>query len=204
MCEHLTVRRPPIRFTAVTLLAAVATLLVLGGCRGETSGAPVEPVRAAPPQQHELGWKERYPETGAERLVFTVRSFEVTDGGWAAEIGIANQTTVNWELPEVVEGFQRVFGVMLFASGDLAELDRLNKAGELPPPRRATDYDPALETFLPPGEEWSGRISAPGSLPAGSFVRVVFGPLRAVGDPPEGAESQVIWITDQSLELRPT
>jgi hypothetical protein len=194
------VSRPLARLASLALLAA----LVTAGCSSEPSPVPEPPVRAAPPQQHELGWVERYPATGQERLVFSVRSFEVTDEGWSAEIGIDNRTTVNWELPELDQAFERTFGVMLFATGDLASLDRLNQSGELPPPRRATRYEPPLATFLPVGGSWSGRISAPGALPGGSFVRIVFGPLRAVGDPPKGLQPEVTWITDASLELRRT
>lgn len=190
------------RSLARVLLLALFVAMVTVGCSSESRSDPEPPVRAAPPQEHELGWVERYPATGLERLVFTVRSFEVTDDGWSADIGIDNKTSVNWELPELDQAFERTFGVMLFATGDLASLDRLNQAGELPPPRRATKYEPPLATFLPAGESWSGRISAPGALPGGSFVRVVFGPLLAVGDPPKGLERQVTWITDASLELR--
>ena len=58
-------------------------------------------------------------------------------------------------------------------------------------------------TFLPDGETWKGRISARGALPAGAFVRIVFGPFIAVADPPKGMDERVIWITDHALELGP-
>jgi hypothetical protein len=44
-------------------------------------------------------------------------------------------------------------------------------------------------------------MSARGSLVAGSWARVVFGTLVAVGKPPEGLEEMLIWITDESYEL---
>jgi hypothetical protein len=194
------IRRPPIATLALAALA-VAGSGVAAGCTNPTEVTPEAPVRSAPPQVHELDWEERYPAIGTEQLVFTVHALEVTDEGWAAEIGIENRTGIGWELPEPAQEFERTFGLMLFATADLAELERLNEAGDLPPPRRARRYAPPLSTFLSAGESWRGRISAPGALPGGRFVRVVFGPLRAIDEPPEGAEAQVVWITDRSQQL---
>jgi hypothetical protein len=190
----------PIATISLTTLAVVVAV-VAAGCTSPAGVTPEAPVRAAPPQVHELDWEERYPATGSEQLVFTVRSLEVTEEGWSAEIGIENRTGIGWELPEPAQAFERAFGLMLFETADLAELERLNEAGDLPPPRRARRYVPPLATFLAAGESWRGRISAPGALPGGRFVRVVFGPLRAIDDPPEGAEPQVVWITDRSQQL---
>lgn len=193
-------RRRPIATLPLAALAVVASVIA-GGCSSPTQVTPEAPVRAAPPQVHELDWEERYPATGTEQLVFTVHVLEVTDEGWSAEIGIENRTGIGWELPEPAQEFERTFGLMLFETADLAELERLNEAGDLPPPRRARRYVPPLATFLSAGESWRGRISAPGALPGGRFVRVVFGPLRAIDEPPEGAEAQVVWITDRSQQL---
>ncbi len=66
-------------------------------------------------------------------------------------------------------------------------------------PRRATR--PRSRAVLEPGASWTGEISARGSLVAGSWARVVFGTLVAVGKPPEGLEEMLIWITDESYEL---
>ena len=47
-----------------------------------------------------------------------------------------------------------------------------------------------------------GRGKAGGiKLADGSYVRVAFGPLRAVGDPPKGMQPVVYWITDRSHRL---
>jgi hypothetical protein len=45
-------------------------------------------------------------------------------------------------------------------------------------------------------------MSAPGSLPAERYARVVFGPFTSVTKPPEGMEKKVIWITDHAQRLR--
>ena len=55
--------------------------------------------------------------------------------------------------------------------------------------------------MLQPGIEWRGTISAPGKLPAGAYVRVVFGPFVAASEPPEGLQSPVVWITDHAHRL---
>ena len=38
---------------------------------------------------------------------------------------------------------------------------------------------------------------------AGSYARVTFGTLIAVGNPPEGLSEMVVWITDHAYHLRP-
>ena len=93
------------------------------------------------------------------------------------------------------------FGLQLFETGDAQELEDRNRNGTLPAVRAATGYEPALPGVLEPGASWKGEISARGSLVAGSWARVVFGTLVAVGKPPEGLEEMLIWITDESYEL---
>jgi hypothetical protein len=44
-------------------------------------------------------------------------------------------------------------------------------------------------------------MSASGALVAGSWARVVFGTLVAVGNPPEGLAETVVWITDCAYRL---
>ena len=51
-------------------------------------------------------------------------------------------------------------------------------------------------------EAWHGVISAPGSLVAGSWVRVVFGTLIAIGSTGDVLEDSVVWITDHAYRLR--
>ena len=55
--------------------------------------------------------------------------------------------------------------------------------------------------MLEPRASWKGEISARGSLVAGSWARVVFGTLVAVGKPPEGLDETLIWITDETYQL---
>ena len=75
----------------------------------------------------------------------------------------------------------RAFGLMLFRTGETRELERRNRNGTLPATRPAVRYEPSLPKILEPGASWKGTISAPGSLVARSWVRVVFGTLVAVG-----------------------
>lgn len=187
--------------TPTVTAAALALVLALTvGCSATTE--PVRPARAAGEQSFELRWVERYPAQGPG-LVFRVRSFAVTREGWEAEVAFENSSGIHWELPEEPEAFRRMFGVMLFDTGDLAELDRLNREAALPTVRRADTLVPDLITFVPDGETWSGRITARGTLPAGAFVRLAFGPFSAVTDPPEGMEKRIVWITDHAVQLEP-
>jgi hypothetical protein len=156
---------------------------------------------AAGPQTAELGWREVYPgESVGQRIVFTVERLDVTESGWSARIGVENDSSVGWELAPgaTPEGS---FGLQLFETGDPDELEERNRDGTLPAVRAATHYEPELPGVLEPGASWEGKISARGALVAGSWARVVFGTLVAVGKPPEELEETVIWITDQAYEL---
>ena len=90
---------------------------------------------------------------------------------------------------------------MLFETGDLAELEEAARDGTLPAPRLAAKLEPAPPELLAPKDTWRSTISAPGALADGSYVRVSFGPLRAQGEPPDGMEQVVVWITDRSYRL---
>ena len=178
-----------------TVLLAV---MLLTGCGAAAPTEPVPLARAAEPQHVELGWLERYPSKG-EGLRFAVEDLTVRDDGWSAGIAITNATQVTFELG--ANETQLSFGLMLFASGELAELEEANREGRLPPVRLATTLEPPPPELLAPGATWRATMSAPGSLADGSYVRVAFGPLRAVGEPPEGAQQIVFWITDRSHRL---
>jgi hypothetical protein len=91
---------------------------------------------------------------------------------------------------------------MLFSTGAADELSQRLRQRTLPTMRPAVRYTPSLPEVLEPGRSWEGTISAPGSLVAGSWVRVVFGTLLAIGPPPEGLDETVVWITDHALPLR--
>jgi hypothetical protein len=93
------------------------------------------------------------------------------------------------------------FGLMLFQTGDLRQLEQLNRAGELPAVRKAEVFHPELPLVLSPGQTWRGVISAPGALAAGRWVRVVFGMLAPIGTGPPGLREQLIWITDHAYQL---
>jgi hypothetical protein len=92
---------------------------------------------------------------------------------------------------------------MLFATGDLSELEEANEAGRLPPPRQPETIEPLPPAVLVPGATWRARLTGSGSLPAGGYMRVAFGPLVVQGDPPDDMEPTVRWITDRSYRLRP-
>ncbi len=201
VCEHL---RGLSRSSLIVLLALGATFagFVLASnaqrLRGDDSN--VTPSVAAGPQTATLDWTETYGEKGNE-VVFTVDRLEVTEAGWKARVGIDNRTEVGWELAPgaTPEGS---FGLQLFETGDKDELDERNQAGTLPAVRAATRYEPELPRILEPGASWEGTISAPGPLVAGSWARVAFGTLIAVGKPPEGMNEIVVWITDHTHRLQ--
>ena len=156
----------------------------------------------AGPQTASLGWRETFGPKG-EQLVFSVESLQVTASGWRARLSLTNDTTAAYEVGDPRATLDLAFGLMLFASGDPEDLEERNLSRTLPAVRPAARYEPSLPAVLESGDSWSGTISAPGALVAGSWVRVVFGTLVVVGKPPEGVEDEVVWITDHAYRLKP-
>ena len=159
---------------AVIIVLAVALGgLALAGCRPET--AALAPSTPAGPQRAELGWGEREPSQGPG-LVFRVHRFAVTNEGWEAEIEIENRTSIEWEVSSDRLTAARSFGVMLFATGDLDELENRNRNADLPGLRLAQTFDPILPFRIEPGRpvarddlrrgEPRGRPLSPGRLRA--------------------------------------
>jgi hypothetical protein len=201
LCEH---PGGVSRTSIIVLLALGATfagfVLASNAQRLRDDDPEVVPSVAASPQSASLDWRETYGTPG-EEIVFTVESLEVTSTGWNAHVGIENRSSVGWELAPgaTAEGS---FGLQLFETGDEQELERRNQSGTLPAVREADRFEPELVPILEPKASWRGRISAPGALVAGSWARVVFGTLVAVGKPPEGLNDVVVWITDSAYRLK--
>lgn len=183
------------RRTVLLLVLAVAG----GGC-GTVEGTdePLPPPRAAEPQHAELGWREYYPGATGERLAFEVRELDVTADGWSVEIGLENLTPFDFELD--IGPADYGFGLLLFRTGSLKEVEDANREGRLPAVRRATRIEPPPPRIIRPGGTWRGTLSGPGSLGDGSWVRVVFGTLRGRGDAPDEF-LRVVWFTDHAHRL---
>ena len=180
------------RRTAILL----ATLAVAGCGGGEP--AAIGPSRPAEPQQVALGWSESYPPTGP-RLVFDVHELTVTKEGWSADVSVTNRTEISFETGSGIAA--AAYGLMLFATGDLGEVEDAARSNQLPAVRRARTIEPSLPELLGPNETWRAKLSAPGSLADGSWVRVSFGPFTALGDPPPKMEPVVVWITDSAYRV---
>ena len=115
---------------------------------------------------------------------------------------IRNETAVPWRMGDARAASDVPFGVMLFATGDLDEVTKRDSERDLPGIRDARTVRPALPALLQPGDSWEGSVSAPGALAAGRWLRVVFGPLVAVGDPPQGLPQPLAWISDNAYLLQ--
>lgn len=192
-------RRPMLALVLAPVAAGIVLSVSLAGCGGGSD--PALPLaEAAAPELAPLAWTETYGQPGA-RLVFSVRQLEVRRDAWSATVSVTNKTGIGFEVGDRDNLVDRRFGVMVFQTGDLRELEQRNRAGELPPVRPARSYVPALPEVLAPGATWRGVISAPGSLPARSWVRLSFGTFVAVGEPPKGIEPRVVWITDHAYPL---
>jgi hypothetical protein len=192
------------RTTLIVLIALGATfagfVLASNAQRLTDDDAELETSVAAGPQTADLDWRETYGSAG-EQLIFTVAGLDVTETGWTVRLGIENDSSVGWELAPGATP-DGSFGLQLFETGDKQELEDRNRSATLPAVRAATSYAPELPSVLEPGASWEGAISARGALVAGSWARVVFGTLVAVGKPPEGLEEMLIWITDNTYKLQ--
>jgi hypothetical protein len=185
----------------VLAAAVLAAVSVLAGCgTGGVDQASLD-EGPAPPQQAKLNWNETYGDPGGQ-LVFKVESLAVDEHGWRATIGVTNDTKERFLVASGTASLDQSFGLMLLPTGDIRELDRLNRAGELPAVRQADLFDPPLPGILEPGASWHGTIAARGSLPGGSWARVVFGTFVAAENPPPGMQDNVVWITDHAHQLR--
>ena len=192
------------RTTILILVALGAALAGFGFSTAAKRLQDEEPAAeasvAARPQSASLDWRETHGTPG-EQLVFSVDSLRVTRRGWRAGVALENRSSVAYELDPGAT-LNRSFGVMLFSTGRIEELNQLNASNSLPAERPAVRFEPTLPAILEPGASWKGTISAPGSLAAGNWVRIVFGTLIAVGNPPEELGQTVVWITDRAYRLR--
>jgi hypothetical protein len=179
----------------VALGAALAGFALASNARRTTDDEqPRATSAAAPPQSAVLGWKETYG-TPREHLVFAVEALRIRKSGWAVELSLENRTKEAYEISSTLE---HPFGLMIFATGDLNEVVRMSEENTLPAVRPATRYEPRLPAELAPGDAWVGKISAPGSLVANAYLRVVFGALIPEDDP----DDLVSWISDHAYRLK--
>jgi hypothetical protein len=173
-------------------------LVFLAGCGAEQSARTVDPPEAAPPRVASLDWRETYGDS-SRRLRFSVDRLTITKGGWSLALSVANDTGIPWKLGG--NELTLAFGLMLFPNDDNRELESAARAGRLPPPRAARTFERAPPERLEPNSVWHTVISAPGTLPSGAYVRVVFGTFEAVGKPPRDMQPTVVWITDRTYRL---
>ena len=138
------------------LLGLFLIAVTVTGCGATDTPVAVPAAVKAPPQTARLGWEEPYPAAKAA-LVFGVSSFTVTRSGWAADLSVENTSQVGWEVGDPAKVAARAFGVLLFPNDDLDELDRRNRAGDLPAIRPAASFTPALPARAPAGTDLEGH-----------------------------------------------
>jgi hypothetical protein len=188
---------------------AVVSLLVLPlvslGCGASASRSSPPVTKAAGTQTAPLHWVET-AGSAQSGLVFRVRTFSVTQGGWKAAISMTNETGATFLIDGYRDPLENAFGLMLFRTGSHVELEQRNAGLTLPVLRQAMTFAPPLPTTLRPDATWSGTVSAPGALPSGLWVRLVFGAFVPQPAMPEslrrqGAGNDLVWITDHAYRL---
>lgn len=165
--------------------------------RERGGGASLGGKTAATPQTKTLDLRESAGKKG-ERVIFGVKRFQVLPEGWRARVSVRNDSDVAF----TIDPSRRSFGLMLFTSGAHHDLETRNRQQDLPTLRPALAYEPDLPSTLEPHATWTGTISAPGALVAGSWVRFVFGTLVVEGRAPDNFPPQLTWITDRAYRLR--
>ena len=160
-------------------------LLVSGGERRTAGAAP-----PAGPQRAELGWEERFPDSGPG-MVFRAHSSPSprTAGRRTSRSRTARPCPAG-------RAARRATFVLVRRDALRERLAGRGRAagpdGDLPGLRRRGPVRPPLPARLAPGRAWRGTIGARGSLAAGLYVRLVYGPFVAVGEPPEGMQPGVL------------
>ena len=129
--------------------------------------------------------------------------FAVTDGGWEADVEVENRTGIAWEMERTRLRSSSRSGSCSSPPATLDEVEQRSGNADLPGLRPAQVFVPPLPSRLAPEGRWRGTVSAHGTLASGRYVRVVFGPLIALGDAPDGMPSRFVWITDHAYRLRP-
>jgi hypothetical protein len=200
------------------LLLLALAVPVLAGCGAVSATQERPPATAAGPQHVDLHWIERAGNS-AEGLVFGVSSLDVVDGGWRADVSLANETGTAYGIGSADLPGSLSFGLLLFATGAHSELEQRNANGSLPALRPAETFTPALPAQLPPHRTWTSTISGRGPLAAGTWVRLEFGVLfpgqQIAGGQlaptrptiPDslakaGIGGELSWITDHTYRLR--
>ncbi len=194
-------------------LLLLAYLPLLAGCGTVTTSLP--PAHAASPQRAELGWLESIGDKSG-RIVFGVRSFEVTKDGWRAHISVENDTELPFAVGLPGRSDSLTFGLMLFSTGAHSELETRSADNSLPAIRPAETFTPALPKQLEAHKTWTGTIAGGGPVAAGTWARVVYGALFPVPAKDGTSTSQLpdalrkanvdkglVWITDHAYKLRP-
>jgi hypothetical protein len=201
VCEHAPVRRTTV--LVIVALVAVTAGFAFSSAADRLRDDSVDPRASARAgrQSAELGWRETYGPKG-KRLEFSVDGIEVLRGAWRVRLGVMNDSSVAYEVGNPRATLDRSFGLMLFSTGESRDLEERNESATLPAVRPAVRYEPSLPAVLEPHTSWKGTISAPGALVAGSWVRVVFGTLVAVGRTPDELPERFVWITDHAYRLR--
>ena len=147
----------------------------------------------AKPRTIRLGWLERYR---AAQFTLRVDRLVIGDDGWSARVSMTNGSRTPYRLD------QRTVGLVLLDTATRAELERLTgNLTHAPPALRPECASPPPPPALGPGASWTGTISGPDVLRAGSVVRVLFGPFSAAGERFRSEVQGVLWVTDHSVRL---
>ena len=185
VCEHGTMSRTTI-LVLVALGAALAGFAFSSAAKRLQDDEPAaEASVAARPQSASLDWRETHGTPG-EHLVFSVDSLQVTRHGWRAKRGAREPVLGRVRAGRSTGDVEPLVRGHAVLDGEDRGAERAERQQHAPgrAPRGALRAEPCRRSSSPM-RRGRGRSRRRGHSPPGSWVRVVFGTLVSVGNPPE-------------------
>jgi hypothetical protein len=121
--------------------------------------------------------------------------------GWRVYASIANHTGAAVQVSRPHHQNQVQFGVGVFETNRLEEVERRVEAGAVHNNALAERVDPPLPHALQAGERWRGSFSGRGRFPRGRYVRIEFGRFTFPGTVPRGHVARFFCVTGDAPRL---
>ena len=174
----------------------LATCVIAAGC-----GSREATATWAPPETLTFrGGSDCGPK--GHDVQIRVRKLVVGRRSWRVDATLANRTGVALQVIRPHHLHTVEFGLDVFDTNTLAEVERRAARKALHNGALAERVVPPLAGVLRPGDRWAGSFSAPGRLPRGKYVRVVFGRFVVPGGKvPAGLAARFFCTTDDAPRL---
>ena len=131
-----------------------------------------------------------------------VRRLVVGRRSWRVDAALANRTGVALQVVRPHHLHAVEFGLDVFDTNTLGEVETRAARKALHTGALPERVVPPIAGVLQPGDRWAGSFSAPGRLPRGKYVRVVFGRFVVPGGKvPSGIAARFFCTTDDAAAV---